>query len=243
MIKNIRFFLLWMAFLTLVSAAVRADLTAEASGKIQARIAEYRQTVRDLHTNQEIQILTPEGSMVQQAEFFQKGRQFRVNIESQIPGVAELGLENMNAVLVSDGNSAWMVSPFTGKIELPFEESFKFYAQNSFWNVADSEGFRMKATADIRGRPCYVIEIGDENTGPVIFWADQATLDILQSEYRSEEGVFQVTYSDHRRIQGNLSLPYRIEIYQDGRLLSVAVIQSVQINSGLQDAYFDPSQI
>jgi outer membrane lipoprotein-sorting protein len=101
----------------------------------------------------------------------------------------------------------------------------------------------VKGVADVRGRACYVLEVADENNDPMIFWVDRTRLDILQSEFHSEQGAFQATYSDFRKIQGNLSLPHRVEIYQNRELLLVTTIQSVQVNSGLEDQYFNADQI
>ncbi len=235
--------LIFLTFLICAGKGLQADLTSEAVGKIRLKMAEYQQQILDLHTTQEIEIFTPQGEMVQQVELFQKGRKFRVNLASQIPGAAQLGMESMNTVLVTDGTVAWMISPLTGRIQVPLGESLKYYSQSSFWNFVDLQGIQVKAVADVRGRACYVLEVGDENTYPMIFWVDRETLDILQSEFQSEEGAFQATYSDFRIIQGNLSLPHHVEIYQNGELLSTATLQSVQINSGLADQYFDANQI
>ncbi len=241
--KRIYSTVIFFAFLIFSAKLTQANLTSEAVGKIRARMAEYQREIRDMHTTQEVEVLTDQGEIVQQVELFQKGRKFRVNLEGPIPGAAQWGVEGISSVLVSDGSTLWLNSPLTGKMQVPFGEAFKYYTQNSFWNFLTSEAIKVKGVAEIRGRACYVVEVAGETGGPMIFWVDRATLDILQSYFRSEEGAFQATYSDFRNIRGRLSLPYHVEIFQNGEQLSVINLQSVQVNSGLSDQYFSADAV
>ncbi len=241
--KHIYSAVIFFAVLQFAAKLTQADLTTEAMGKIRARMTEYQREIRDLHTTQEVEVLTDQGEIVQQVELFQKGRKFRVNLEGPIPGAAQWGVDSISSVLVSDGSTLWMNSPLTGKIQVPFGEALKYHTQTNFWNFLDSEAIKVKAVAQVRGRSCYVVEAEDESGGPMIFWVDRVTLDILQSDFRSDEGAFQATFSDFRNIGGRLSLPYHVEIFQNGELLSVINLQSVQINSGLSDQYFNADSV
>ena len=241
--KHIYPVLILFTFLFGAANLAQADLTSEAVGKIRARMSEYQREIHDLHSTQEVEVLTDQGEIVQQVELFQKGRKFRVNLEGPIPGAAPWGMESISTVLVSDGSTLWMNSPLTGKIQVPFGEAFKYHTQSSFWNFLDSEAIKVKAVAEVRGRACYVVEVADEGGGPMTFWVDRMTLDILQSDFSSQEGAFQATYSDFRNIRGRLSLPHHVEIFQNGELLSVISLQSVQVNSGLSDQYFNADAV
>lgn len=55
--------------------------------------------------------------------------------------------------------------------------------------------------------------------------------------------VLDLTFSEHRKVLGGFFYPYRQEIFVDGKLLSVAHVRTVEVNTGLPDSFFDPDTL
>ena len=57
------------------------------------------------------------------------------------------------------------------------------------------------------------------------------------------EGVVDLTFSEHRPLIGGFTLPYRQEAYVDGKLVVRVVVRSAAVNTGLDEALFDPDAL
>lgn len=51
--------------------------------------------------------------------------------------------------------------------------------------------------------------------------------------------LLDLAFSEHRKLPAGFFFPFRQEIFLDGKLLSVAIVRQVQINTGLPDSLFD----
>jgi outer membrane lipoprotein-sorting protein len=57
------------------------------------------------------------------------------------------------------------------------------------------------------------------------------------------EGVVDLAFTEHRPLIGGFTLPYRQEAYVDGKLVVRIVVRSASVNTGLDDALFDPDAL
>lgn len=98
----------------------------------------------------------------------------------------------------------------------------------------------------VRGRPVTIIGAApDDRSSPAVWFdADYGVVRIITNE-RLPEGptLVDVTLSDHRPLVSSFYLPYRQELFANGRLLLRAVVRTASVNSNLPDALFDPSRI
>lgn len=57
------------------------------------------------------------------------------------------------------------------------------------------------------------------------------------------ESVVDLALSEHRPLVGGFALPYRQEAYVDGKLVVRLLVRAAAVNSGLDDALFDPDAL
>lgn len=55
--------------------------------------------------------------------------------------------------------------------------------------------------------------------------------------------LLDLAFSEHRKVPAGFFYPFRQEIFLNGKLLSVAVVRSVEVNTGLPDSLFDPDAL
>jgi hypothetical protein len=100
--------------------------------------------------------------------------------------------------------------------------------------------------ARFHGRPVTVIGASaQDRTAPAV-WLDPeyGVVRVITRETLPRGPVLaDLTLSEHRRVAGGYFYPYRQELFADGRLLVLVVVQSVEVNRGLSDALFDPEAL
>jgi outer membrane lipoprotein-sorting protein len=52
-----------------------------------------------------------------------------------------------------------------------------------------------------------------------------------------------VAFSEHRKVSAGFFYPFRQELFLDSKLLEVASVRSVEVNTGLSDSLFDPDAL
>ena len=66
---------------------------------------------------------------------------------------------------------------------------------------------------------------------------------VTREKLPTGEGVIDLALTDHRPLVGGFALPHRQEAYVDGKLVVRVVVRSAAVNTGLDDALFDPDAL
>jgi hypothetical protein len=66
---------------------------------------------------------------------------------------------------------------------------------------------------------------------------------VTREKLPRSDGVVDLAFSEHRPLVGGFALPYRQEAYVDGKLVVRVVVRSAVVNTGLDDALFDPEAL
>jgi hypothetical protein len=66
---------------------------------------------------------------------------------------------------------------------------------------------------------------------------------VTREKLPTGEGVVDLTLSEHRPLVGGFALPYRQEAFVDGKLVVRVLVRSAAVNTGLDDALFDPDAL
>lgn len=101
-------------------------------------------------------------------------------------------------------------------------------------------------TTRVGGRTALVIgaRAGDRDVPAVWFDREYGVLRIVSREQLpTGPALVDVTFSEHRPLQGGFYFPYRQEVFLDGRLLMRITVRTVAANTGLADALFDPEAL
>ena len=66
---------------------------------------------------------------------------------------------------------------------------------------------------------------------------------VTREKLPTGEAVIDVALTEHRPLVGRFALPHRQEAYLDGKLVVRVLVRSAAVNSGLDDALFDPDAL
>jgi outer membrane lipoprotein-sorting protein len=66
---------------------------------------------------------------------------------------------------------------------------------------------------------------------------------VTREKLPTGDGVIDLSLSEHRQLVGGFALPYRQEAYVDGKLVVRVLVRSAAVNTGLDDALFDPDAL
>ena len=66
---------------------------------------------------------------------------------------------------------------------------------------------------------------------------------VTREKLPTGEGVVDLALTEHRALVGGFALPYRQEAYVDGKLVVRVLVRSATVNTGLDDALFDPDAL
>jgi len=244
--KSPWFVLSLLACLALVPAAGLSQDWAGLSQQLKERCAKYHAEVKDLSLVMEMKGSTPQGEVTTAMKVFQKGEKSRAELKMQgMPGGGELppAMADMKIIVIRDGTKTWMISPMTGRMEIPEEQAKQYKNQ---WHCEDY----IPAEADlagsetVSGRDCYVLVVKDVSSLYARLWIDKQALHPVKTEMKPQDGkTMTVLFSDYKALAGDWRFPYKTEMYQDKTLVSTMVVQSVEVNKGVSDELFDPDKV
>jgi len=66
---------------------------------------------------------------------------------------------------------------------------------------------------------------------------------VTREKLPTGEGVIDLALTEHRPLVGGFALPYRQEAFVDGKLVVRVLVRSAAVNTGLDDALFDPNAL
>jgi outer membrane lipoprotein-sorting protein len=237
--------LLLISLVLIVSQGFTQDL-AGLLKELEAKYAKFEEEIKDMTAVQEINVVTPEGKMVSEMQMLRKGEKFRMDTTmdmSQAPDMPE-GMGEMKTIIIYDGKDTWMISSFTGKKKKLSGEVEKQYQKEKNWWELISEKAKIVGTEKVDKRECYVVEIKEEEYPFTKLWLDKTNLVLIKGESKgTEEETILLINSDFKKIKGGWEMPYKTELYADGKLMSTSLVKSLEINQGLSDDLFDPDKV
>lgn len=173
----------------------------------------------------------------------------RQRLETDLGGERQVHVLNGDRLVVARGGKAF---------EAPPRERERLRAHNLFpfrRTAADllvewrSLGVKTEVVRTARngGRTVTVIGASEgDRTSPAV-WLDPdygVVRFVTREEARGGPALLDLAFSEHRKVAaGGFFYPFRQEIFLDGRLLSVASVRSVEVNTGLADPLFDPDAL
>ncbi len=158
-------------------------------------------------------------------------------------------LNGMELIMGYNGETAWQtVRQRRQAVELtgPARENLIRNAAmfNQLYQPHNPHVVRAYAGSDeFEGRPVYLIDVTLENGSTERYTIDQETFLDYRLEYSEvvdgSEHQVEYRYQDIRRLD-RLQLPFRVESYRDGELVSVITLESIRLDAGVYLPYFDP---
>ena len=237
---------LLMMCLVLIPAASFSQDWAGLSKQLHQRCTKYNADVKDLSLVMEMKASSPEGDVVTAMTVVQKGKKSRAEVQMQgMPGGADMppGMADMKIVVIDDGKKTWMISPMTGKMELPEDEADTYQNQ---WSCDDYLPADAEVTGNetISGRDCLVLVVKDAASPYSKLWVDKKTLDPVKTEMKPKDGkTVTAIFSDYKKLSDDWEFPYKTEMYQDKTLISTMIVKSIEINKGVSDDLFNAEKI
>ncbi|MFH1134488.1 MAG: hypothetical protein V1816_00230 [Pseudomonadota bacterium] len=234
-------FLVGAVFLALnqAGASEMDDLKKKAQDKYQ----KFEEQIQDLVIVQDFTASSPTGDVKSINKQFKKGQKFRIENDMTMPGAGQ-GMGSLKTIAVSDGQNAYIFSPFQGKQKLPPEQA-KQISNSAFWweSTLDEGSLAGKETVD--GRDCLILNIKPSEVQPFTkIWLDKDRLVIAKAVGQTPQGVtVETMFSDYRAVMGDFEIPYKTASFSEGKPLSTVTVSSVTVNKGLEDDIFDPEKI
>jgi len=245
-----------------LAGAARAEDFAGLVERAKARKAKVDAQVRDITMVQQMAGMMPaeKGEEPQKVtgdmKVYVKAGKTRIENDITIPGLQaklkDLPPEIANqmqgpikSVTIVNGETTIMWTPAAGKRQLPPTEHRETAACREWWEWMKTG--TVTGEDNVGDRDTYVVEATGESLKEAPFtkvWVDKSMLQMIQGEAKdTPEGVMMITCSDIRRVMGELLLPYKMEMKQDGKLVFSVTVTSVLVNKGLADDLFDAGKL
>ncbi|MDI6850400.1 MAG: outer membrane lipoprotein-sorting protein [bacterium] len=166
-----------------------------------------------------------------------KGVKSRTEMEMPIKGDKKIP-----AIIVFDSLEYWMISPVIGKRKISSSEAKIYGEEERWWEEAKQPN--IVGDENLNGRDCFVIEYKDENGNKTYrLWVEKKEYLLLKSETTEKKNKFTNIYSDFREVYDDLKMPFKIETYKNGKLVSTITFKEIKVNQNLSDDLFNIDKI
>lgn len=160
---------------------------------------------------------------------------------------ATTSMQGMEMIQAFDGTQVWYTNPMSGKVETAAADQAESIMQQAdiggpLINYKD-KGYDVKlvGSVDVEGTTAYKLELMRNGTQAMVLYIDAVTFqDIRMESTASMMGQTvstDIRRSDYRIVNG-VSLPYKIETYMMGMLMTTADVESVEINTAVEASMF-----
>jgi outer membrane lipoprotein-sorting protein len=241
----------WRTWAVLAAAAAlgmpaQADDIGTVVAKLKAKYGKYETLVKDLTMNMEVTVQDGKNAMTSENTMYYKEPKFRM--DSKI-SMGQGGA--MTTSVIFDGAEMWMVS-MMGTQKLADKDQMKYQRERSWrWWSWLTENGRVTGSEESGGYDCWVIEFpeaeakSDDKSRPGFskLWLAKEPLVQVKAEApyeKKKKAVF--VYSDIKPAIGKMEMPHKTETFVDGKLMSTAVIKSVEYNKNLPDDLFSAAK-
>lgn len=235
---------LLLAAVVTAASLLHAEDIGAVRAQLQAKYGKFDKLVKDMTMVMEMTMTDGKKSTTAEATMSYKEPKFRMDTKISM---GEKG-GDMTTTVIYDGTDMWMIAPMMGTRKLAAKDQMKYNKDRSWkwWNYL-TEGGAVTGSEEVGGRDCWVIEFAqpdekdkDSERPPFTkLWIDKDALVQVKAEFIVEKGKKGVAvYSDIRPAIGKLEMPYKTEMFADGKLVSTAVIKSVAYNTKISDDLF-----
>jgi outer membrane lipoprotein-sorting protein len=235
--------LLLSVVLLTASYSALADNGQDALQKALDKCARQHTEIRDMTIIQEITIPAPDGTLNAEQKSYEKGEMSRMEMTMKPPAGADTsGMPpSMGTITtISDGKSTWLISPMTGKQEVPEKGD---PSSANCWGLKFEQA-KVTGSETIDGRECWIVESGKPDSITDRYWLDKAKYDVLKGESKDQEGhILRWSLSDFRPILGAFEYPYKMDVLSGDTVVASMTVSSVAVNTGLADSLFDPDKV
>ncbi len=156
--------------------------------------------------------------------------------------------QNRKIVQSCDGQKTWWIMPFLSEEaqEMPEEQGKLFRDQADFENplvVYKEKGYKLELLGreEMDGTPVFKLKLTRTGGRETYFYLDAESGIELKSALRMKmggtEALAEVLYRDYRTVDGYM-MPFAIENKANGKSQMQMVIEAVEINPALEDAFF-----
>ncbi len=211
--------------------------------KIKSKYAKFEKEIKDMTILQEIKTVTPDRELKSESKMLKKNKMFRTEITMEVPEMPkEMG--PMSSIVIYDGKDTWMISSMMGKQKLIGDEEKQYQIGSDWWGFL-SEKAEITGSEKIDSYDCYVVEADEQGDYPYSrIWIDKNSLVLIKAEREGpNDKKIQMVFSDFKKVKDTWDVPYKTEMLMDGKLMSVVLVKSIEINKNLSDDLFDPEKV
>ncbi|MBC7186493.1 MAG: outer membrane lipoprotein-sorting protein [Calditrichaeota bacterium] len=225
---------------TAIAGVATAIDWAELVKQARARHERLQAEIKDLTLQQVTENITEQGKMQSQMTIYTKGEKSRAEVQTELgPGMGK-----METIVIGDGKDYWLVSPMMGTQKVSREEGEKYASDQEWWDRFTTDA-RVVGEEKVNGRACYVVQGTPKEGSPFSkLWIDKDFFLLVKAEGKVE-GMgksMSMQCSDFRAVHKDFEIPYRTEVYFEGKLASTTRVTSAKVNTGLADDLFDPKK-
>ncbi len=232
-----------IGLLVLESQAMSAQPQQDPLQKALDKCAKQHAAIRDMTVIQEITLPSPEGTITAQQISYEKGDKSRMEMTMQPPpgeDSASVPVDLRRVTTVSDGATTWLISPMTGKQQVPDKND---PSTANCWGLK-FENARVAGSETVDGHECWIVETGRPDSITDRYWLDKAKLDVLKGESKDREGhVLRWELSDFQPVLGSFEYPHKMEVFNGDTLVASVTVKNITLNTGLADSLFDPDRV
>jgi len=145
------------------------------------------------------------------------------------------------SIIVFDSLEYWMISPLIGKRKISSSEA-NTYEEERWWEKVKEP--KILGSENLNGRDCFVVEYkNDSGKETTKLWVDKKEYLLLKSETTQKKNKITNIYSDFREVYDDLKMPFKIEIYENGKLVNTINFKEIKVNQKLSDDLFNIDKI
>jgi outer membrane lipoprotein-sorting protein len=227
---------------------VRAETWDGLKAKIEAKYKGFSTEVKDMELVMISETKGMEKTGPVEVKMFTKGEKYRMESKMEMPEGSGMpsGMGEMESIVIFDGKDTWTINQFTGKQKLPADAAAAANANTrmTWWEDLPVNG-KIIGSEKIGDKDCYIVEVWDEEKkdDKMKGWVDKVSLLLIQMEFKSGEGkTFKTVNSNFKKLN-EWEMPYTMEMFADGKLMTKTTIKTLEINKGLSDDLFDADKV
>ncbi len=233
--------------LSIPAAVVGSDARAAVNAFV-ARLGDVN--VDDLVIEQSLTLFDPAGRQPQAS-----GEQ-RVYVKLPRRQRVEQTIDGQREVRLTVADRAWVRSPNGKTFEAPGPATRDATQLLVPFRRTGADLLAEWKVLGVRDDVTYVTRAGDravtvigarpgERAAPQV-WLDRergVVRFVTREKLPQGDGVIDLAFSEHRPLVGGFALPWRQEAYVDGKLVVRVIVRAAAVNTGLDDALFDPDAL
>jgi outer membrane lipoprotein-sorting protein len=141
---------------------------------------------------------------------------------------------------ISDGKITWLISPMTGKQQVPDKDD---PSSANCWGLK-FENAKVTGSEAVNGHECWIVESSKKDSMTDRYWLDKAKYDVLKGESRDQDGhVLLWVLSDFQPLSGGFEYPYKMDVFSGDTVVASMSVKNITVNTGIADSLFDPDKV